>query len=89
MNFIMQTAITDVTLCDSIIALHKNSNMKTNGCIGNEFGERVVDKNIKDSVDCIFDPVTKEFSEYMVQLRAIAREYIDMFPYSGEYGAWG
>ena len=89
MNFIMQTYLSNPSLCDDIIALHKNSDMKTEGCVGNEKGERVVDKEVKDSTDCIFDFNTDTFKAYVDELKAIAKQYMDKYPYSGVYGNWG
>lgn len=89
MNFIMQTYLSNPSLCDEIIALHKNSDRKTDGCINNHEGERVVDKSIKDSVDCIFDFNTDTFKSYVEELRAIAKQYVDKYPYSGQYTSWG
>jgi hypothetical protein len=89
MNFIMKTFLEDKSLCDKIIALHNNSDLKVEGRIGNEKGEHVVDKDIKDSIDCVFDNKTEEFSLYYEQLKKIANQYIEKFPYSGEYRAWG
>jgi hypothetical protein len=89
MNFIMQTFLQNPSLCDEIIALHKNSEHKTAGCIGNEKGDRIVDKEIKDSVDCVFDPNTEEFTKYVEELRGISKQYIDKYPYSGVYANWG
>ena len=67
-NFILGWYMDDTSLCDRIIDWFNNTSEKNEGIIHNEFGQRVVNKTIKDSVDSNI-PDNELLVEYYQHLR--------------------
>jgi len=71
----------DTSLCDRIIDWFNITQNKEPGFIYNEFGNKVVDKKIKDSIDCTFSE--KELlDEYYIHLASVLKKYQRSYPLS-------
>ena len=85
-NFICGWYMENTTLCDTIIDFHKNSKEKNPG-LSNLHGEILVNKNIKDSVDCLLtDPVSLPYFEH---LKDCMWKYVEKYKWCNEYDPWG
>lgn len=78
-NFILGWYMDDKTLCDRVIEWFNNTSDKAAGVIHNEFGQRVIDKKIKDSVDSHLKD-DKLLTEYYTHLRNVMNEYYKVYP---------
>jgi hypothetical protein len=83
-NFILGWYMKDTSFCDRVIEWFNNNSDKSAGIIHNEFGQRVVKKSIKDSVDCHLSDDTI-LKEYYAHLHDIMNEYQKVYPLSA-YG---
>jgi hypothetical protein len=83
-NFISGYYGNNISYCNELIEIFKNSDEKEDGIVGTS---GVVDRFIKDSVDLI---LTQEiFHEYLEKLLIPAKnEYIKKYPYCNEYNPW-
>ena len=79
-NFIHESFLKDINFCDELIEYYKIS-PKYEGSIG-----RGVDKNIKDSTDCILQG--ELLTKYCEHLQKIVNEYIEKFPFCNNYNPW-
>jgi hypothetical protein len=92
MDFILETYIRDISICDSLIDFFHNSEFakvnRHSGTIGLS-----VDKKRKKSTDLCFYQSDWEniplIKEYIDQLVECAHEYIQKYPYSDEGDPWG
>lgn len=75
----------DDQLCEDIIEYHKNSPLKTLGCVGAENGQSKVDKSSKDSVDTILDYDLILINKYYAKLQQCINRYVDKYEYSAKY----
>lgn len=83
-NFILGWYMDDTSLCDKIIDWFNNTTDKNEGIIHNEFGQRVVNKTIKESVDSQI-PENELLIEYYTHLRSVMECYYNVYPLSA-YG---
>jgi len=85
-QFIHQSFI-DSSVCDEVLNYYQN-NVKDEGKYfnGSEF---IVDKNIKDSVDCVLEFNCDTYKSYTKKLIEVAKEYIEEYSYSNAYAPWG
>jgi prolyl 4-hydroxylase len=80
-NFILGWYMEDTTLCDRIIDWFNKVEDREYGFIYNEFGDKVVDKRIKDSID--YNLCKKELlDEYNIHLQAVLKRYQRIYPLS-------
>jgi prolyl 4-hydroxylase len=83
MNFIFQDYISDIKICDELIEYHNQSH-KFDGRIGKQYS---VDKEIKNSIDCILEGDLG--NKYITALSEIAKKYIEVYPFCNYYSPWG
>jgi hypothetical protein len=86
-NFIFQSYIKDISLCDDVIEYFKISKNTRPGLTGNG-----VNKEVKDSTDLIV-PIERAFSDivirnYLDQLQEVCTQYINKYPMSNVYYPW-
>ena len=86
-TFIHQQYLSDLSLCDDIINLHKNSNNKGPGGFGTRAGP-IINKKKKDSIDCLLPdgPVANKYLELLFEVVNI---YVDKFPWCNKCAPWG
>ena len=87
-TFIHQQYLPDISICDDIIEIHKNSSEKHCGGYFSLPSGFVVDKNVKDSTDVSLPNGDVSF-KYRNYLQEIVNTYIDKFPMCNEYSPWG
>ena len=88
-NFIYEGHINHA-LCDKIIDYHKNSPNKTEGYVLNgNFSNSVVNKNVKDSTDVIFNFDDELYTEYVTELQRVVTDYITRYPSCNFYSPFG
>jgi prolyl 4-hydroxylase len=81
-NFILESSLENLSICDDLIEFHKNSNQKTSGLIGG-----VLNKTAKASTDLIlYDE--ELLRKYLSELYKCVDEYVKLYFYSGDYGKW-
>ncbi len=80
-DFIHQQFLKDLSLCDRIIEAHKNNPNKNVGC-----SLTGIDKDIKDSTDCVLEG--ELLVEYAQNLQDVIDEYIKKFPSCNIYAPW-
>ena len=84
MNFIGQSYINDISLCDEIIEFHKQSANKVEGSTF-----KGVDKNIKNSTDVMVSWQTDEIArKYVDALTLPTKKYIKEYNFCDVYSAW-
>jgi hypothetical protein len=88
MNFILETYLKNISICDDLIDLFNKRDDKYPG-----ESYRGVDLDVKESTDLSI-PVTQQLtipsvSNYIEQLSNCVVEYINKFPWCNEYGGWG
>jgi len=82
-SFIHQQYLSDINICDELIAYHKNSNLKIEGRIGAGH----VNKSVKDSTDVMLG--SGELSiKFFLQLQEVVNAYIEKFPWCNAYAPW-
>ena len=93
-EFIYQAYIEDLSVCDRLIELHKNSPKKTAGKVGGVYaleegemkGKSQSFNLIKESTDVVLLPendLVEMFVLYNNQLQTILNQYVSKFKYSG------
>ena len=82
-NFIFQSYIKDLNLCDEIIDYHKTSDNKHNGLSNYRYNPKV-----KDSTDVTFNDKSL-YTRYVHQLKKLLDLYIEEYKYSNMYSSWG
>lgn len=86
-SFIHQQYLSDVSVCDQLIDLHRKSEKKRPGTISSIHQGRVIDNEIKDSIDVTL--VTGAVSSnYNKQLQEVVDVYINKFSYCNEHAPW-
>jgi len=76
-TFIGEWFLNDLSICDKIIKLHKNSKLKSDGQVSNK-----VNKEIKSSTDVpIYEPNYNRIADYLEELQIILNNYIDKYKY--------
>ena len=85
-NFILESSIEDLTICDKLIEYHKNSLNKAEGKVFFD-GDQVVDPEYKLSTDVILSD-TDSFQKYSGELYKCVEKYLIKYPFSGHYGSW-
>lgn len=86
MNFIEEYFLDDVTICDQLIDLHKNSNNKSIGCAGEK---GFIQESVKKSTDVSIDTNNinlpkhelKLLEKYFINLQKILGKYIEQYEY--------
>lgn len=86
-NFIMGWYQDDYTVPDNILE-YFNSATKNPGSIYNANGDRVIDKNFKDSLDCHIDFTTDLLHDYAIYLQNCVQKYIEKYPMSNMQAPW-
>jgi hypothetical protein len=84
-NFILQEYLDDLSICDSLIEIHKNSTEKEPGIVFTQ-GMPTIKPDIKDSTD-ISLPVELG-GPYVVALQKIVEKYIKKYPYCNKGAPW-
>jgi len=82
-NFILEYIISDLSICDELIELHKNSPDKSSGTLGGG----VLNKNRKDSTDLALPDGELSF-KYLCELYKCVNEYVKTYSYANDYGKW-
>lgn len=90
-SFIGSYLLDDLTLCDRFIEYFKNSKDKQLPGTTSKFGNTLVDKEVKDSIDVgiYFDENLTIWQEYLKENQKICNEYIKEFVFADGYAAWG
>jgi hypothetical protein len=83
-EFIYQSYLKDLSVCDRLIEYHKSSLNKRNGFVG---GKNYV-KEMKTSTDVTFLPGSEEYVDYYKNLQIIVNEYNEKFEYSSNFTSW-
>ena len=88
-SFVGAWYIPDLKVCDELIEFFKRSDQKTPGEIGHD---RVVNKDIKDSLDVIITP--NQFGlpvvrKYIINLYEVVKHYTDRYLYARLVSPWG
>lgn len=86
-NFIYEEYI-DGNLCDEIIEFFKECPIKKEGTIGTSYG-KIIDKNVKDSLDAELFFNEKLFHEYVKELKKVINNYIELYPSCNIYAPFG
>jgi hypothetical protein len=85
-SFILQTYLSDLSLCDKLIEAHELSLYKEPGGVFHN-GINIIDLALKDSED---SPVYGDTGEaYLKELKKVADEYIAVYPQSAVHNSWG
>jgi hypothetical protein len=92
-NFISGWYMDDTSLCDDIINLHTTSDKKSPGVYGapnlisdDGLSELVVDKTIKDSIDCLLMNDLHLYERYISHLQSVIILYSEQYPRAADYG---
>jgi hypothetical protein len=87
-TFIGQYYIDDLSICDELIAYHKNSDHKIQGECASESTIIGVNKSIKDSTDVRLEEsvVTQE---YCTELQMLLKKYLDEYMYANQVAKFG
>jgi prolyl 4-hydroxylase len=89
MNFIKEYFLDDLSICDQLIDLHKNSDKKVQGYSGGR-----IQPDIKKSTDMSFSPYDVNISnidfvkKYFNNLQEIANEYIKEYYFCNKANPW-
>jgi hypothetical protein len=86
-NFILEEYIEDLSICDDLIAHHKNSPNKTPGVVNNDAGKQVTVANYKISTDVSLSPC-EIGNKYLVQLQNVVDAYVKKYPYCTAGSRW-
>jgi prolyl 4-hydroxylase len=82
-NFILESSIEDLSICDELIEFHKNFSDKGPGRVSGN-----VNRTIKSSTDSIL--LNGELSfKYFSELHKRVHEYAKIYSYSIDCGKWG
>jgi prolyl 4-hydroxylase len=86
-NFIYQSYLSDISICDKLIEFHKNSNDKKSGAVLNNLG-KITQSNekIKKSTDVCIKPteIDELTKNYFDLLKEVLNQYVDKFKMSGK-----
>ena len=88
-QFLAGSYLNDPTICERIVSYWED-NKQTEGTI-NINGSTTVDHTKKHSLDVKFTPdnTSKVYVDYLDQLRVVAKEYMDLYPWSNNFSPWG
>lgn len=86
-SFIHQQYLSDVSVCDQLIDLHKKSENKFPGVVYNNHGLNIKDVGIKDSTDVILTSCEAAYN-YNKQLQEVVNVYVNKFSYCNEHDPW-
>ena len=82
-NFILESSIEDLSICDELIELHENSSYKGPGLVSGN-----VDRTAKSSTDSIL--INGELSfKYFSELHKLMNDYAKIYSYSIRGEKWG
>ena len=87
-TFIHQQYLSDVSVCDQLIDLHKKSEKKRHGTVSIADQGTVIDHDIKESIDVTLVPGAVR-SNYNEQLQEVVNAYIDKFSCCNDHAPWG
>jgi hypothetical protein len=82
-NFILESSIEDLSICDELIEFHKNSFDKGPGSISGR-----IDRTMKSSTDTVLSNGELSF-KYFSELHKCVDEYTKTYLYSSNCGKWG
>jgi hypothetical protein len=85
-NFILEDYIEDLSICDDLIAHHKNSPNKTQGEVIDNNGLVTV-ANYKISTDVSLSPC-EIANKYLAQLQNVVNTYVKKYPYCVAGSRW-
>jgi hypothetical protein len=80
MDFINQTYLRDLSVCDTLIDYYKNHPNKYPGCTGG-----IVDPSVKRSIDALLEKDAPEARLYLDELVEAMKQYTTKFPYCNNY----
>ena len=86
-DFICGWYLDDTTICDKLIAYHKNHPEKHAGTVASRKTGTAIDKSAKDSMDVGL--LGDLFIEYNKVLMLVMPRYIEKFPMCNYYSPWG
>jgi len=86
-NFIFQDYLDNLNLCDELIEHFKNGK-KVEGKVNHAINGLVVDKEVKDSLDCCLTPEDDITYRYLNELQKISNKYIEKYPFANYYSPW-
>ena len=80
----------DEKICDDLVKFFNNTNQKGPGEVY-YFGEQVVKKDRKDSIETSFDPEAdiKEWSNYKTELQKVLNFYLKKYPDANNVAKFG
>jgi hypothetical protein len=91
-NFIHRAYLSDLTVCDGLVALFTRSDRKTPGYVASTTDPHRIDKSIKASTDLSFRAKDlayhPELKRYFVLLQEICDQYIKLYPTCDSYAPW-
>jgi hypothetical protein len=87
-TFIGEYYLPDLTLCDELIAYHKNSNDKTQGECANDSRIIGIHTDLKDSTDVILKESALAQS-YCSELNVILNQYLEQYIYANKVDKFG
>jgi hypothetical protein len=86
-NFILESALNDLTVCDELIDYHKNSPNKFSGKVVDDNGKLSTVAKVKISTDVIL--LQSEVGiKYMNELQNVVNMYMDKYPYCSAGARW-
>jgi hypothetical protein len=83
-NFICGWYMDDTSICDKIIEYHQANPAKLPGKVGFDLtsNEGIIDKSIKDSLECVLNDNPKLIAEYGQTLQQCINAYVGKYQYS-------
>jgi hypothetical protein len=81
MDFINQTYLRDLSVCDTLVDYYKNHPNKYPGCTGG--GN--IDPSVKRSIDALLEKDAPEARLYLDELVEAMKQYTTKFPYCNNY----
>lgn len=85
MNFIQESTIKNLLVCDQLIDYFKNSKNTKHGMVNSG-----INKNMKESVDLTIDAIEDlVVVEYINELKNEVNKYIDNYPICNKYSKFG
>jgi hypothetical protein len=85
-NFISGWFLEDLEFCDEVIEFHKIAPGKHPGKFGKGKEIGLIDKTVKDSIDCSLTDNEELYTKYIRYLREIMSLYCEQYPFAGNYG---
>lgn len=87
-NFINESYLSEISICDKIIDYYETSAEKFAGHCQTNFGEKIVDKSFKDCTEANLQNNENLCRKYVDLLQECCREYIKKYPFCDHYSPW-